>query len=607
MGSLGDLVLSVTREETSCRDKHTNIIDFVESPWGLGRMMFPVQKVILKALYGIKLDERNKTVCITDWKRVNERKFTEAEYLKYLYDDGRANIDTVLEGNEYNEMILPIGRRSGKTELASWIIAFETDKLLLKDNPQQYYGITQGDEIKLCVVATSKIQASELYNKSKYYFLSCQRFDPYLAGMTGSYTKFQTKSDIVSYGRWGSADNPKTSIKTTFYSCIAKGVRGPGHIIIVLDEFAHFLKKGQSSSEDVYTSIAPSVSAFSQKDPLNTMIPIGPSEGKIIMISSPLGMDDIFYKKFRQGFDNPDLGLCIQAPTWEVNPTIPASEFERRFLTNTDKFYVEFGAEFTTRSKGWIERRSDLVSCVDRKLVAVNRAVKKVPHYMGIDIGVTKGGDGTAIAIGHIENNRVILDVIDEMIAGVGKYAEYDRLKFDDIAEWIHEYTKRFRIEEGILDQWAGIPMEQNLTKRGLKQIKFKAFSQADTTIMFKTMKDMMWDDSLRLYNWDPDHGPLDPDIDLCGYLEELLTLQEEKVSRNISDIKAPRGEHDDRSYALSRMIWLASHKIGNNKYIANSTDSSDKRVIRDRVRTNVRNVRTNVRNYGRSGLDFRR
>lgn len=563
MGVLGNAVLDVSRAGPgSANRKRPNIIDFIESPWGLNKAMFPVQKVILKLLYGIKLDGVKKNVQISDWKRTNNLIFTEADYVKYLFDKGRCNISEVEEGKEYGEMVLPIGRRSGKTEMASWIVVYETDKLLSKTHPQDYYGITPGDEIKLCAVATSRNQASELYNKSKYYFLSCQRFDPYIANITGSFTRFQSQNDIDRFGRWGMTENPQVSIKTLFYSCVAKGLRGPGHIVVILDEFAHFLKKGQSSSKEVYTSVLPSMSAFSPKDPDDKMIPLGPSEGKMVIISSPLGRDDLFYERFKAGFSNTDITLCIQAPTWEVNPTIPASELEKQYLADTSKFFVEFGAEFSDRTRGWIDRKEDIISCIDPKLFMVPKAIKKVPHFMGIDIGVTKDGDGSAVAIGHVENNRVQLDCLDTMVAGVGKYMDYDRLNFEDLADWIHGYTKVFRIEEGIMDQWSGIPMQQHLAKRGLKQIKFQNFSPLETTFMFKTLKDLMWDDSIRLYNWDKDHGIL-PIDEFCDYLEELMTLQEEKVSRNISNISAPRGEHDDRSYALVRMVWLGSKRLG--------------------------------------------
>jgi len=472
------------------------------------------------------------------------------------------------------------GMVNHNTEMAAWITSYEIYKLLRKPNPQGYYGIPPGDEIKLCAVATGRDQAGELYAKAKHYFLDCTLFDPYRANMTTTYSRFQTQHDIESYGRYGEHDVTQATIKATFYSCIAKGLRGAGNIVVVLDEIAHFVTSGQSSGKEVYKAVTPSIAAFSPKDP-DKSVSAAPSrtDGRVILISSPLGRDGFFYQKFRQGFERSESMLCIQAPTWEVNPSISAEDLEGFYLDDPTDFFTEFGAEFSDRTRGWIERREDLVHCIDPKLSRLLKAPARQPHFMGIDVGVTKGGDGTAVAIGHIDKKQqIVLDYIEWIRAGEGKYAHLERLDFEDIADWIVSLGKKFHITEGIMDRWAGLPMEQYLQKKGMRQIVSQLFTPKDTTFMYKTFKDMMWDGRLRLYNWRPNptgsSGVLLGSAEegtLCDYLEELLSLQEEKISRHVSSIEAPKSgdKHDDRSDALIRMVWLASQKLGNPKFIA--------------------------------------
>lgn len=574
---LGDLARGVLRNTSKKRSsgvaKHPNIIDYVEAPWGLGSRLYPVQKVILKAFYGLPLDDTEETITITDFRRQNEQKFTEAGYLKWLYAQNRCNIKDYKPGKPRRELVLACGRRSGKTEMSAFITSYETDKLLSKPNPQKYYGTSQGDEIKICAVATGKDQASELYAKAKSYFKECSRFDAYLANMTGSYTRFQTQYDIESFGRYGSSANPQSSIKITFYSCVAKGLRGAGNMVVILDEFAHFNNGGQNSSQEVFNSVSPSIAMFSPKDPKDKMVPIGPLESKIVMISSPLGKEGFFYEKFRRGWDNPDATLCIQAPSWEVNPSIPADVLEGFFIDNPKNFWREFGAEFSDRTLGWIENVDDLRAVIDPTLKRLGRAPARRPHFIGIDIGVTKGGDGTAIAIGHLDQNqKIVLDYIDWIRAGEGKFADYDRLDFEELADIIVGLSRKFHLTEGLMDRWAGLPMEQHLVKKGLKMIKSVQFSQQETTLMYKNFKDQMWDGRLRLYNYDPDGIP--PDEEFCEYLKELLRLKAEVLSRNVIKVEAPRGYHDDRSDALIRMVWLASQKLGNVKYMVGGANS---------------------------------
>jgi len=112
--SLSRLVLEAARPETSSSDQ-VDIITFVESSWGLNMRLWPVQKVILKAHYGIALDDNpHRKFEISDWKDDHRQSFTEAEYLEYLYEEGRCNISKVVEGVQRRNLILPIGRRSGK-------------------------------------------------------------------------------------------------------------------------------------------------------------------------------------------------------------------------------------------------------------------------------------------------------------------------------------------------------------------------------------------------------------------------------------------------------------------------------------------------------------
>ena len=101
--------------------------------------LFPVQKVILKAHYGLELSDKD-TFEVTGWHRSNPLKLTEKQYLEYLYNEGRCNIKEVIHEVERREMILSIGRRSGKTTISACIAAYETYKLISKGDPRSITG-----------------------------------------------------------------------------------------------------------------------------------------------------------------------------------------------------------------------------------------------------------------------------------------------------------------------------------------------------------------------------------------------------------------------------------------------------------------------------------
>lgn len=583
--SLASIAANVGRS-TSASSDVIDIISFVESDWGLGLRLYPVQRVILKAHYGLALDDNllgfpldvpvprshpkyspdlvdedgyyKYRILVTDWRRENERAFTEAGYLKFLHSEGRCNIDRVIPGKERRQMVLSIGRRSGKTLITSCIVAYEAYKLIKKGDPQKFYGTSTSNTIQLISVATDKDQASLLYKEAAGHFQKCKFFKPYMANSTQSYAAFQTPRDIEVYGPHSENSSAKCSINVTFKSCVAKGLRGGNNILVALDEAAHFGEKGQASADEVYQAVAPSNKTFSPVDPNNSARPIGENEGRLIMISSPLGKQGLFYKQFMIGFSGGIAShdvISVQAPTWEVNPSIPAGTFEAEYLKDQTTFFTEFGAVFTDRTRGWLEQPEDLLACVDPAARPKLRAPPRSPHFLGLDVGLV--GDYTALAIGHNDDKgRVVLDHIDRICAGEGEFEDVERLDFDEVVDWISTFAKKFYVSDGIFDQWMGIPLEQALQKRQLGQLKSVHHTPQLASQMFQNFKTLMLDQRLVLY----DH-PILEGHEHALYLEELLELQAEYKSKYIIKVEAPPvfGKHDDFSDALVRMVWCAS------------------------------------------------
>ena len=293
--------------------------------------------------------------------------------------------------------------------------------------------------------------------------------------------------------------------------------------VVILDEVAHFTDKGQSGAEAVYNAVTPSTSAFSPKDENDSRIPIGPVEGRIISISSPLGKQGQFYKLFNIAMSGGAASknmLAVQAPTWEVNPTVPATEFEKHYVKDPAVFWTEYGGVFTDRTRGWIEKEEDLLACVDPKARPKTSGQRRVSHFVGLDLGLK--GDGTAIAIGHLDaSGKIIVDLVDQIKAGEGDFVGKERLEFEDVADWVADLSKKFLMTDGIFDQWAGIPLEQALHKRGLRQMKSVTMTKNKTSEMFRNFKDMLFDNRLVLYDY-----PIPEGEEHCGYIAELLELQ---------------------------------------------------------------------------------
>lgn len=521
--------------------------------------------------------------------------FEELLRLDYFYDpvvgvehgEGQVYDLTVPDGASF----VANGMTNHNTTLSGIFASYEVYRLLNLGNPQAFYGLPNGNRIQIISVATDKDQAGLLFNEVTGHLAKCEYFKPYIANNTLSHIQFRTPYDIQKYGPTSRHQdgkfvsfNGKATLRVTFRSCIAKGLRGSGNIVVILDEVAHFQDKGNSSAKEIYDAVTPSAAAFSPKNPNDSTEPIGPVESRIILISSPLNKTGKFYELYHlamtkgQGSENL---LALQAPTWEVNPTIEPGYYRRKYHEDPAVFMTEHGAQFSDRLRGWIERDADLLACIDSRRRPQHVGMPRYPHQMGIDIGLI--GDGTAIAITHVEGDKIILDYHEYWQAGTDwresnphlgqnyptEYArhltEVERLDFDEIANWIVALSKRFYINEALFDRWNGIPLEQALMKHGLKQFKSEFFTRDTTSKMYQATKMMIFDEKLSLYDWPiaqgSKHSPL---------IAEMLDLQAQQLSKNIVLVAATQsaGHHDDMSDALVRSVWLSAQAMGNPKTI---------------------------------------
>jgi hypothetical protein len=556
-----------------------SITDFIERFKLLPNGLFPVQKFILKLYYNIPLDDTEKVIKITD--RFNTKvlhEFTEVQYLVYLYDQGRCNI-RVQDSRTRHELILVLGRRSGKSTLSAIIAAYELYKLLRRRNPQGFYGIPVNSEIRVLCVANDKEQASIVYGDMSGYVDNVDYFKSSMTNQTQTFMRFQTDQDRQKYGQGG-----RSTITATFKSSIAKGLRGRGIICYILDEIAFFVDDGKSSAEQVYRAINPSIAQFSPKDPKNKHKSIGPSDGRAIMISSPDARDGFFYRQYQTsssgGIASKNM-LMVQAPTWEVNPTLDSSYYEVEFNKDPKSFMTEHGAEFSDRVRGWIEESRDLTECIKPGLRPIIRGGPRELFWAGVDFGIVR--DGTSIAIVHFIDGKIELAYHEVWYAGKSWYdsnphltvppTEYaknlkgvTRLDMIEIAEWFKNLSTRFYIEKGVFDQWAGPIFEQELHRRGLKQFEMRNFSITDSSHAFHTTKMCMFGRQLSLYDY-PTPQQVESDSTTMRHsplIAELLELQATSGGKNITVVEAPKsaGKHDDQSDALVRSVLLATEYI---------------------------------------------
>lgn len=562
MGNPADQVRNFLKQNKS-EKVIKNITEYIESDWGLNYRLYPVQKFILKCFYGLPLEKTKKTITIWDESKTQKlHEFSELEYLYYLIKNERTNLkshDDVLKHK--NTLILVCGRRSGKTTITAGIASYETYRLLNLNDPQSYYKMKRNAKISITCVATGKEQAKEVFDEIKSHYNDVPFFKEFLYNNASTHSSFKTGFDLQN--------DLVPSIHIKAKSCQGKGLRGAANIVAIMDEIAHFIQEAKSDASDeaVYQSITPSTATFN--NPENPDL----GEGKIIMLSSPLGRSGVFWNEYLNAMEKPvdySQTLVIQAPTWEINPNINATMLRNEKAKNPEKFYCEYGARFTDSISSWIGDKNFLTQCIDENLKPKEKGLPGMPHYIGIDLGFTE--DGTAIAIGHINSkgeieldyHRIIspLNPADSDFLNLDFEGSVPILDTEKIVDFIVDLSKRFYIVSGIFDQVEGFSFEQSLAKRGIKTIRRYPMSEKRKSDMYQKFRKLLMDKKVRLYHDDE-------------MVNQLTHLQRKVIGEYLIRVSKPSGFKDDLADSLSRLVFLAYDNLDKGALVAKKVTGS--------------------------------
>jgi hypothetical protein len=560
---------------SSAEDTCVDIITFAEASWGFGMgtepgipALLPAQRWILKAFYGLPMDNTNKYIPIYDkFCETLLYSFTEVEFADYLYSEGRLN--TKEFHGKHQMLALICGRRGTKTSVTSLIADYEIYKMLLRRHPQGYFGIFPDDIISMTCLSTTEENAKILYDRAVGNMERSPFFRDYM-------TKDPNQTLLTLRSQRDKEDFPdspkKHTIRFVADACSAKGLRGPNNVFIALDEVAHFFKdaSGKASSDKsdiaIYEAVKPSLAMF--KNPDKT------PAGRVVLISSPADKSGLLWDEYQRSFD-PERGrdiLTVQLPSWEMNPLIPSEFLRSEYSKNQIMFSTEYGAEFSDRLSGWLEDPSVLRRCFDEDLRLTERSNARTPFFLGGDVGMKN--DATALAVVHIEEPGegegdlpvIVLDCYEEFFAKDEKTPEIEGVDPvftpEEVAAKIQSVCSRFNIHKGLIDQYYQMSIIPLLKNKGITQVEYRHFNDSLNSDVYNNLFSKLVSKGIRL----PTTGKYTPKGDLVdiSLVTELLQLQALKKSKYQIKVFMPEGNnrHDDKSDAFARAVFLATEYI---------------------------------------------
>lgn len=530
---------AMSLQSAECAD----IITFTRSDWGLNFMLSPVQEVILRLFYGLPLDTEYECVKVPDdtGSKIIAT-FTQYDFIQYLIDEGKTNIKKIEPGHAYKELILCLGRRSGKSVLSSIISIYETYKLVKMGNPQAHFKFPSGQQISVTLVSTTEEQSQTMFDMVRTRGSDCTYLKDRILHTTQAYFDILTDDDREK-------NRPKGSVKLQSGGSSSAALRGSNNIVVIFDEAAFFQDgDGRSSGGEVYKALTPSILTFG-------------SEGKILLLSSPNGKSGLFYNKYKESFDDTDRILMFQLYSALANPLVDSSFLRSEKRRDRKSFDCEYGANFLDTLSAWIDDSSSFEKCINHERTTnLTKGKQGIEYYWGIDIGLKN--DGTAIAICHRdrENEKIIVDYADVWFSASSdiwestnkiykehsnkKLSGYSILPMEQIVQIIKELAENFPPSDGWFDQFNGQALFEMLRNEGFSQFRMVSVSNGINMQTFQTMKNLYTSELIEI-----------PNLELL--ITELYTLEETRGSSGFV-VEAPQrqGFHDDISVALMRSVY---------------------------------------------------
>jgi hypothetical protein len=409
------------------------------------------------------------------------------------------------EGTRYykkytkNEVILQLGKGSGKDFTSTVACSYIVYKLLCLKDPARYFGKPGGDAIDIINVAINAQQAKNVFFKG---FKSKIERSPWFAG------KFYAKAESIEFDK-----------AITVYSGHSEreSHEGLNLILAVLDEISGFAQEigggndQGKTADNIYKAFRASVdSRF-------------PDLGKVALLSFPRFPGDFISQRYdsviaeKESIQkkhtfimNPELPenaegnsldiewdediitsykypgvFALKRPTWVVNPTRSIDDFKLAFYTDIGDAMQRFACVPTFSSDAFFKQREKVRACMTIRnpidsYKRFDEAFKPDPekkYFVHADLA--QKHDKCAVAIAHVEkwvSVQVMKDyeqVVPMVVVDAVVYWEpriEGPVNLSEVKQWIQNLRRQgFDLGMVSFDRWQSFDIQNELKSVGIR------------------------------------------------------------------------------------------------------------------------------------------
>ena len=469
--------------------------------------------VFLDALQGDEFDETPATLeqFVTDKKYLGLPPLSELQYTMIkastqIYKrETLHNIYGEVEGEKIwkqtcNEVILQLGKGSGKDYTSTIACAYMVHLLLCLADPARYFGKPPGDAIDIINIAINAIQANRVFFKG---FNQRIEKSPWFQG------RYVAKANMVEFDK-----------SVTVHSGHSEREAWEGYnvLVVILDEISGFELQSTSGHEQAKT--ASSIYKMYRAS-VNSRFP---DFGKVILLSFPRFKNDyiqqrynevvaeketvIRHNKFKVDPDLPDgtdgnefeieweedhivsykvpRVYALKRPTWDINPTRKIEDFTIDFYTDPTDALSRFACMPPDATDAFFKNRLVIEKAFSNPKLNVDSygrfdddfvPKEDVKYFMHVDLA--QKHDHCAVALAHVDGwvtmkigenfkqaaPRIVVDAVRYWTPTASKSVDFTEVK--DYITSVRD--KGFNLKLVTFDRWNSHDMMQQLGVHGIK------------------------------------------------------------------------------------------------------------------------------------------
>lgn len=398
------------------------------------------------------------------------------------------------------EVILKLGKGSGKDHTSTIGCAYVVYKLLCLKDPAMYFGKPPGDAIDIINIAVNAEQAKNVFFDN---FVRKIKNSPWFAG------KWDAKVNSIQFDK-----------SVTVYSGHSEreSHEGLNLILAILDEISAFAMTSAGSSNDQAKTATNIYKAF--RGSVDSRFP---DFGKVLLLSFPRYKGDFISQRYdevvadketvmrhHRFIINPDLpedypdnvldieweedhiesyklprvfALC--RPTWEVNPTRSIEDFKSAFYSDTQDALMRFACMPGHSSDAWFKSETKLQMALSvrnpvdqyRRIDPTFKPDPDKVYYVHADLA--QKHDKCAVAVSHIEkwvtvnafkdHQQVVPFIVVDALAWWEPNKE-GPIDLSDVKNWIIDLRRRgFNLGLVTFDRWQSFDIQRELSGIGIK------------------------------------------------------------------------------------------------------------------------------------------